>query len=229
MQFGEEAKPYSYEVQREGGEDVIYVNYLGIPYVPSISESPEVMERTVDVLIENPNISRIVFVQQKNYNYDFQETSYLLEIAQLYVYLLKQERILSRDKLITNHEEFFNQRYNDVLSFISFLKRDPIAAYFDLRRMIIEATIFIEKIGMNYRVDQKNYVLLLEKIFNLLEKTKIIQAALPHVQDYRIGDREIYHKLFKPDVIPNFTFTRLVLDLPENAEIISQYKIASET
>jgi len=40
------------------------------------------MERTIDSLIENPNVSRIVFVQQKNYNYDFKETSYLLEIAQ---------------------------------------------------------------------------------------------------------------------------------------------------
>ena len=32
---------------------------------------PEIMERTVDMLIENPGVSRIVFVQQKNYNYDF--------------------------------------------------------------------------------------------------------------------------------------------------------------
>ena len=92
MQFEEGRSLYSYEVQRQGGEDILYINYLGAPYVPSLSDSPEVMERTVDALIENPNVSRIIFVQQKNYNYDFRETSLLLEIAQLYVYFVKQEK-----------------------------------------------------------------------------------------------------------------------------------------
>src|SRR3990167_5524054 len=90
---------YSYEVRREGGEDILYVNYMGAPFVPSLAESPEVMERTVDALTENPNVSRIVFIQQKNYNYDFRETSFLLEIAHFYTYLVQQEKILSKDKL----------------------------------------------------------------------------------------------------------------------------------
>ncbi len=57
------------------------------------------MERTRDILIENPNASRVVFVQQKNYNYDFDETSSLLEIAQLYVYFIKQEKRESQQEL----------------------------------------------------------------------------------------------------------------------------------
>ena len=65
MQFEKGAALYSHEIQREGGEDVLYINYIGAPYVPSLSDSPEVMERTIDALIENPNVSRIVFVQQK--------------------------------------------------------------------------------------------------------------------------------------------------------------------
>ena len=40
-----EGKPlYSYEVKREGGEDILYINYLGAPFVPSLAEYPEVME-----------------------------------------------------------------------------------------------------------------------------------------------------------------------------------------
>ena len=81
MQFRDGTALYSYETQREGGEDVLYVNYLGAPFVPSIADSPEVMERTIDALMENPNVSRVVFVQQKNYNYNFNETSALLELA----------------------------------------------------------------------------------------------------------------------------------------------------
>src|SRR3990167_2751662 len=123
MQFKEGTPLYSYEVRREGGEDILYVNYMGAPYVPSLEDSPEVMERTIDSLIENPNVSRIVFVQQKNYNYDFKETEMLLEIAQMYVYLLRQEKILSQQKLINpGYEQFFARRYNDLFSFLFLLK-----------------------------------------------------------------------------------------------------------
>ena len=118
MQFKQGTPLYSYDVQREGGEDILYINYLGAPFVPSLADSPKIMERTIDALIENPNVSRIVFVQQKNYNYDFKETSFLLEIAQIYVHLVKQEKILSQEKLVTNHPEFFSKRYNEMFSFL---------------------------------------------------------------------------------------------------------------
>jgi type IV secretory pathway ATPase VirB11/archaellum biosynthesis ATPase len=228
MQFQKGAPLYSYEVKREGGEDILYINYLGAPFAPSLSEFPQVMERTIDALIENPNVSRIILVQQKNYNYDFSETSMLLEIAQLYVFFLKQEKILSREKLVTNQEQFFSKRYNELFSFLLLLKQDPIASYADLKRIIIEARIFLDKLGEGYRADQTNYTGFLERIFELLEKTKLIQQALLYMDDYQKGDREIYNRIFKADVIPNFTFTRLVSDLPEEAEIIDQYKIFTE-
>ena len=227
MQFEKNEKLFSHEVKREGGEDVLYINYMGAPYVPSLSDYPEVMERTVDSLIENPNVSRIVFVQQKNYNYDFNETGYLLEIAQFYIYLIKQENVLSRNKLLTSYEEFFSQRYNEVFSFLFLLRRDPLAAYFEIKKRIIEAKILLEKLGEGYLADQNNYLNLLQKIFVLFEKTKFIEAAKPFLDSYQKGDREIYHKIFRPDVIPNFSFTRLVSDLPTDAEIIDQYKISN--
>ena len=226
MQFKEGAKIYSYEVEREGGEDVAYINYLGAPFVPSLADSGEVMEKTIDVLIENPNISRIVLVQQKNYNYDFKETGMLLEIAQLYVYLIKQEKILSQEKLITSHQRFFSQRYNQIFTFLFLLKKDPVSAYAEIKKLIIESNIFFDKISAEFKIDQKNYLVLLEKIQTLLEKTRMIQNAIPFMENYQKGTRDIYGKIFKADVIPNFTYTRLVFDLPDDAEIVSQYKIA---
>jgi flagellar protein FlaI len=225
MKFERGAKLYSYYVQREGGEDVIYINYQNAGFVPSFADYPEVMERTVDILIENPNISRIVFVQQKNYNYDFKETTMLLEIAQLYVYFIKQENILSQEKLITNCGQFFSKRYNEMFSFLFLLKRDPITAYNELKRLIIEARIFLEKIDERCKTDQANYLRLLERILKLFSETKIVRVATPFFKDYEKGDREIYNRIFKPDIIPNFTFTRLISDLPDDAEIIDQYSI----
>ncbi|MBW6442623.1 Flp pilus assembly complex ATPase component TadA [Patescibacteria group bacterium] len=227
VQNPDEKPIYSYEVKREGGEDVLYINYLGAPFVPNIADSHEVMERTIQVLIENPNVSRVVFVQQKNYNYDTNETNYLLEIAYIYNYLSKHEKILSREKLIRNKEELFPKRYNEMFSFLILLRRDPFGAYSQLRRLIIQNRILIEKVDVSSRLDYSIYLHLLERILGMIEKSKFFRDAAPYLEGYRKGDRQIYYKLFKPDVIPNFTFTRLVSDLPEEAEMIDQYKISN--
>lgn len=228
MRFEKSANLYAYEVVREGGEDVLYFNYLGAPHVPSLAENPEDMERAIEALIENPNVSRVVFSQQKNYNYDFEEVSMILEVAQFYVYLLKQEKILSQSKLITSQTELFPKRYNSLFSFLLFLKRDPLSAYAELRRLIIEEKVLLGKMQEGpAKVDSSNFLYVLEKIFALFEKTKLIREASPFFGEYSRGDREIYHKLFKPDTIPNFTFTRWVSDFPDGAELIDQYKISS--
>jgi archaeal flagellar protein FlaI len=228
MQFKQNTSLYSYEVRKEGGENVLYINYLGAPFVASIADSSEVMRQVIDSLIENPNVSRVVLVQQKNYNYDFNETAILLELAQLYVYFFKQERILSQKKLITNCEQFFSSRYNDLFNFLSLLKQDPLAAYAELKKLIVSSKIDLERVEENYRVDQRNYSLFLEKLFKLFSETKLVGSVEAYLEDYSKGDREIYHKVFRPDVLPNFTFTRLVMDLPDDAEVVDQYKISGE-
>jgi len=228
MQFKEGTPVFSCELEREGGEDILYINYLGAPYVPSLAESKEVMARTIDALIENPNVSRIVFVQQKNYNYDLNETSSLIELANLYVHLIKQEKILSQEKLSPSFQESFSQRYNDVFSFLYFLKQDPVLAYYNLKRMIIETKILIEKLESVHKAEQTNYLRLLEKIFTMINNLQIIKFLSPYFANYSPGDREIYNRLFKPDVIPNYTFTRLISSLPEDAEILDQYQIGYE-
>src|SRR3989344_4311797 len=226
MKFEKGGKLYSYSVQKEGGEDVMYINYIGAPFVPSMADYPEVMEMTVDALIESPNVSRIVFVQQKNYNHDFRETAMLLELAQLYVFLIKQEVILSQNKLVTSEPQFFSRRYNEMFYFLYFLKRDPVSAYRELKRIMIEAKIFLDKLQFSQKTDQENYIRLLEKLFRLILKTELIKKAIPYLKYYKKGDREIYNRIFKPDTIPNFTFTRLVSDIPDEVEVMAQYKIA---
>lgn len=229
MEFKEGSLLYSRQVEREGGEDILYVNYLGAPFVPNLAESADVMAKTVDSLIENPNVSRIVFVQQKNYNYDKQETNYLIELAQFYVYLIKQEKILSRQTLFAINEEDFARRYNDLFSYLFLLKQDPVAAYHDLKKLIVEEKIFVDKLPEKKKVDEVGYLRLLMKTFEMMESTKLIKDLFQYLGEYKRGSREIYDRIFKPDTIPNFTFTRLVLDLPDDSEIVDQYKIAQES
>ena len=228
MEFDQSSKLYDSRVEREGGEDVLYFNYSNSPNYPSLAESPEVMERTVESLIENSNVSRIVFVSGKNYNYDFEETSMLLEIASLYVRLFKQERILSQESLSSIDSAFFKNRYNELFIFLKTLRRDPLSAYFELKSIIIQNRIYLDKSQGSQKLDFSNYLNLLEKIWEMFDKTKLILRSKEYLDDYKKGDRGIYSKLFKVDIIPNFTFTRLVEDLPDDAEVVDQYEIYTD-
>ena len=216
---------YSYEVARESGYQVMYVNYLGAVNVPNIAENPEIMARTIELLIESPNISRVVFVQQRNYNYNSSETFLLQEIANLYVYLTKQEKILAPSKLSVATTEYLSQRHNDMSYLLMNLKRDPIACYSELNRFIREEKINLENTPEDLKIDQLSYVRLLEKFVSLLGNTKLIKEVEKYLGSYVFGKRDIYFRIFRPDIIPNFTFTRLVSSLPEDAEIIDQYEI----
>jgi type IV secretory pathway ATPase VirB11/archaellum biosynthesis ATPase len=226
MLFKEGAALYSIEIERRVGEDVMYVNYLTAPFVPSIADNPSVMARTVDSLAENPNVSRIIFVQQRNYNYPFEQVALLSEIAGLYNFLSKQEAVLSVEKLSL----FGNvpEMHAELSYLLTLLRQDPIACYLELKKRIktlrgqLESGQVINKSGLI------NYIRLLERFLGLLESTKLIKMVLGVIGEQVSGSREIYKTIFRPDILPNFTFTRLVAQLPRDAEFVDQYEVKSE-
>jgi len=178
--FKEGTKLYAYEIRRIAGNDILYVNYLGAPFVPSIADSPAVMNHVIDLLLGHPNASRIVFVQQRNYDYDFSQISLLSEIAQLYNHLIKQLRILSPEKLsLPKCQQCLPLRYNSLNSFLVMLKQDPIMAYQYLKTLLRGERINLEKIRVQCKSCQINFIRLLEKILVLMENTKLIKQAEP--------------------------------------------------
>ena len=215
---------YAYEVEREAEEDVLYINYLGAPFVPNIAENYETMSQVVDYLTKTPNITRIVFVQQRNYSYDFSQTLMLQEIANLYTFLFQQEKILSVNKLSTLPYET-SRRYEMVSYFLSLLKSDPLACFQELKSEIMRERVGIEKLEEKNKGDKLTYLRTLEKFLDLLSRLRIIQLSASMAESYVLGDRSFYSSLFRPEIIPNFTFTRLVSQLPKNAEILDQYEI----
>jgi len=228
MLFRPETPVYSYEIIREAGAQIMYINYLGASSVPNLAENPDIMSRTMDLLIEAPNISRVVFVQQRNYNYNPSQVFLLQEISNLYVYLTKQEKILSPAKLSIMNSEYLSQRYNDVTYLLMILKRDPLACLSELERFIKEEKINLSNTPENLKIDQLSYVRLLEEFNSLLKETKLIKDSKRYLQDYVFGERNIYYRIFRPDIIPNFTFTRLAASLPVGAEMVDQYEIGKE-
>jgi type IV secretory pathway ATPase VirB11/archaellum biosynthesis ATPase len=215
---------YAFEVEREADEDVMYINFLGAPYVPEIASSGEIMSRVLDYLIKTPNISRIVFVQQRNYSYDFSQVSMLQEIANLYVYLTKQEKILAPNKLSIGPNDL-SRRYEFISYLLNLIKSDPVLCYHTVKTNIFSEKSSLDKMNEKMRFDVMVYIRALEKLESMLAGLTLIKNLGKNLENYRAGDRSMYSIIFRPDVIPNFTFTRLVASLPRGAEIMDQYDI----
>jgi len=209
MMFKDGAALYSYEVARESGENVMYVNYLGAEIVPSVADFAEVMGRTIDVLREESNVARIVFVQQRNYSYDFASVKMLTGVAGLVTFLTKQERIVSPERLSVlgeDYEEayvFLNRIVNELLSI------DPILAYRELRGKLFR--LKAKKVEGQQRAE---YVRLLEKILGWFDDLELVRNLKGFFDSYQSGDRAIYTEVFRADIMPNFTFTRMVAKIP---------------
>lgn len=221
--FGENTPLYSSETVRESGENVIYINYMGANFVPSLSDSFEVMARTIDVINEDPNISRIVYVQQRNYSHNFSQVKYLLEVSQLFEFLTKQEKVVSIESL--NHLGYF---YEEAYSFFNYiinelLKGDPIRAYRELKGALFEQRALSEK-----GYENANYIKMLEKVIRYFDQLELIEKSKKYYDKYKFNSREIYSEFFRADIMPNFTFTRMVSKIPEDAEIIEEYEVSKE-
>ena len=221
MMFKAGSPLYSYEVIREGGENVMYINYLGASFVPSMIDSGEVMARTLDNLKDDPNVSRIVFVQQRNYSHDFPQVRMLIEVSNLYEFFVNQEKINSVENL-----SLLGSSYHEAFSFLNFifnglLKQDPLKAYRNLKNVLFEQRALKEK-----GKDNVAYVRLLERVVGRFDELEIIKKLKLSFDIYSVGDRNIYSEVFRADVMPNFTFTRMVAKVPLDSEIIKQYTIS---
>ena len=214
MIFRQETKLFGYEVIKEGSEDVMYVNCFGYALVPSISDDAAMMARIMDNLIENSRVSRIVLSQQKNYAYSYDQTQALIEISNIYNFLTKEERVLSLGNLEQDKLGFLNYIV------LTLIRSDPVGAYVTAKRLIRE-----EKALQVQAPRSGEYLRRLEKIYSLLDKSALISGIKDKLAGHRVGDRMIYADILRPEVLPNFTFTRLMTDLPLDAELLEEYSI----
>jgi len=221
-------KTYAYEIIKEAGENVLYVNYFGSISLPDLAKDAFTMEKTFDLLLENPNVTKIVFVQFKNYVYDLPQISLLLDFVNLYNYLINQLQIFSIKTLAPfTCKARVGQKQNAIrYLFLTLLKRDPIGCYVELKRIIREEKINKGKTGCS-NICENHYIALLEKIKQLFEKTRIINAIKDKLEGYKVGSRKFYDDFFKPIILPNFVFTKLISSYPKEAEIIEEYEIGS--
>ena len=218
----------AYVVVKEGNEEVLKIDVEYVTYIPSLEADSSCMGSVIGKLVTVPSIKRIIFVGKRNYSYGYDDTQKLIEIANLYNYLVKQKRIFG-----VSMEDFniFSSFYND-LRYILFnlLRTDPLGAYVELKRMLREEQIHKDKetnsILLKYR---GAHITLLNNLIGLSSKTRLIKIAEPYLDGYELGKRDVYKKLFRSTITPNFMFTQLMAQQPLNGEELDSYGIKGET
>ncbi len=202
-------KCLDYELVKEGEDRTLRFDCEECSFFPSVEESDACMVAAIDALIENPSATRVVFSQKRDYEYDFEQTSMLLEIANVQSELSRQ-RIFFLD---SSNQALFVQMKNIIYRK---LKSDPVAAYYELKNMYNSESA--KKDHSSIKMAS-----LLSRVVKLMESSKLIEVArrLP----YKYGERSIYRSIFKPVIKPDFMFTRLMSAFPLDGEEIDSYDI----
>src|SRR3989344_1085554 len=182
MLFSKKTKPGDYEIIKEGKEEAIYFNYSGYPYSPSIEDSEFCMSKVIDALAQNPSVTRIVFNQMKNYEYPYDQTQMLIEVATIYNYFVKQKKIITLSDLGMDVRTYLPNAYADLQYIIlNLLRTDPIGAYIELTRLIREEIIKLKKTTDAKAIRYiEFYIKTLTTIRNFLDKTRLVSLIKPN-------------------------------------------------
>lgn len=218
----------SYEVIRESDDIIIRVDLESFPYSPSLEDDATCMSKTMDKLAEVKGATKIIFIQKRDYEYDYNQTRLLAEIAEVYVTISKRPDLVGYtaigdhmcSKCIPNWHAEINQIIHRLL------RSDPLGAYVELRRAHRR-----EKIKRENPIDVKcgpcedKYLKILEKIIEMIDRTRLITIARPYLAGYKTGDRSVYRRIFSPTIKPDFMFTKLMSSFPPEGEEIGSYQV----
>jgi archaeal flagellar protein FlaI len=222
-------KPGEYEIVQEGDEHIMKINFIGLSYPPSVENNKLCMASVIDRIVESPNVSRLILSADKNYQYDGEQTKMLREIANIYIYLTKQKKVISlySTGMDTSYSNAVSNRFGELQYIVTNLIRsDPLGAYVEIKRLIREQKIKLGKIETDLEKTQENiYLRTLQEMFDLLDKTKLINLAKPELDGFVIGDRRLYSNYFRPLITPNFMHTRLMAEPPINADEVDSYSL----
>ena len=223
---------FEYDTYHEGENKILKIFCEGCNFPPSIEYSDICMAKLIDTLSQVTGVSIIILSQQREYEYDYDQTSLLTELALLYKRVSQEERFMYSQIVVDPlHERYIRGSYAQFQRLIAKrLKEDPLAAYVELKRLETR-----EKIKVNSLIDarhlssQKKFIAVLENAVALIENLKIIKLLMPHTKEYKVGEREIYNNIFHPTTKPDFMFTKLVTEFPiGNLEDSYNFKVDND-
>lgn len=217
----------TYEFIKEGEDTILRIDCEECAFFPSIEDNPTVTEMILRALSKEGTATKIVLHQKRDYEYDYDVTIMLVEIARIYRHIDKQRAEHEATEPL-HARKITGPRYALFMNITTrLLLRDPLGAYVELKRISRDEQRLIEQqvVTQEDLALLKNYYSLLNETIQIFEQTKLIKKAQPHLPGYKLGDRNTYRQLFIPTVRPDFMFTKLMSSYPAGADEIDSYEI----
>lgn len=221
---------WDYEIIREGTDNILRINCENYTRLPSIEDDAVTMSKTIDILGEAKDATKIVFTQKRDYEYDFNQTQFLREISQLYSHFMRQREIFSYHGLGADaFNRYYNERFAEMHNLISnTLKSDPLAAYVEIKRILRREMINLDKLlDERWKPGLEKYITLLRYLIKQFEKMRFITISQPYLAGYKPGEREVYRKIFVPSIRPDFMFTKIMSAYPPYGEELDSYLVGN--
>lgn len=224
------SKDKDFELVKHGVESILKINYIGKENFPSLEDDPFVMRDTVKKLVQNPSATKVIFIHNKNYEYDYDQINLLKEVAVLYNYLMKEKELFTSGQLLNKDDEcmklFFNRYTFLQNTIVKDLPADPIGAYVKIYRKLRDY-----KFEKSYRnnncieVDSK-YEKALMFVIAKLQTLSLIKSVKDDLAGHKVGERSIYKKFFNANIKPNFIYTSLLKRIPIEAKELDSYTLS---
>ena len=216
-----------FEITREGEDTILKVNCENLTTVPSLEDNPSLMAFTIERLIENKATTKIVFIQKRDYEYDYAQTRLLMELALLYNHLIKEKELFSYESMrVKAPPRYVDRIYNQIHHLIfDTLKKDPLTCFVELTRILRHEKILLETEPGEAAAAHRLSIKLLGFLIDELDKTRLITIAKPFLSGLKPFDRATYGKIFAPSIKPDFMFTKLMATYPKGATELENYNV----
>tara|TARA_Y100000310_G_scaffold345831_1_gene470784 strand:+ start:4755 stop:7040 length:2286 start_codon:yes stop_codon:yes gene_type:complete len=216
-----------YEVVKEGDEIILRIDYESHTLPPSIEDNSQCMSRTIDILSQLSGVTKIIFSQKRDYEYNYKQTQFLMEIANVYRKISKQGLVQYQVFLTPGYERYATSWFSKLQHIMHHtIKHDPLGAYVELKRLLRREELDIERsTDEGYLIAVQKYLSILKYLIKEVENTQFIQTIHHHLAGFKPGDRTLYTRIFSPLVKPDFMNTRLMAAYPQHAEELESYKV----
>lgn len=216
-------------VQYEVVEGALRIDAANWAIPPSIEDSEGAMAIVIDKLLEAKDVSRVILVETRENEYDFEQTQMLREVAYAYDRILNQDRLLSIKNIESPGCEKHTPRRLADLQFLilEVLRKDPIGAYVRLNIMINAENRAAQTLGPDQDCHYHYLTSALEPMMAVIENTTLIRRAIPRLSEFKFGDRTLYREFFVPVIRPNFMLTRYMAMPPKDGKSLDKYYIGN--
>ncbi len=215
-------------IKHSEGKKEMVVNCRNCVYGSSVADYPQCMARTLDKLVEHPDVDTINLEEFYERIYNEKQTQVLKEIAQVLARLMS-EKIWSPSHLGGEEcDKYLPERTDYTTNLVhNLLRTDPVGAYFNLRKEVEKERAKYQQGDAAYQKCSQPYLKTLMEIKSLLEGTTLIRRAnaiISKLHKVPTG-RAIYKTIFESSIKPTFIRTRLETGAPKGVELVDSYML----